>query len=44
MLYSPNDSAITKWSQIDKNKKWLMFTYVKPYLQTKYTLINPKPD
>ena len=30
MLYSPNVSAITKWSQTDENKKWLVFTYIKP--------------
>ena len=44
MLYSPNVSAITKWSQTDENKKWLVFTYIKPYLQTKYILINPQLD
>ena len=42
LLYSPNVSAITKWSHTDKNKKWLVITYIKPYLQTKYKLINPK--
>ena len=25
-----------------KVKKWLVFTYIKPNLQTKYKLINPK--
>ena len=44
MLYSPNESAITKWSQTDENEKWLVFTHTKPYLQTKYKLINPKLD
>ena len=43
MLYSLNISAITKWSQTNENKKWLVL-YIKPYLQTKYKLISPKPD
>ena len=40
MLYAPNVSTITKWSQTDKNKKWLVFTYIKPYVQTKHKLIQ----
>ena len=44
MLYSSKVSAITKWRQTDENKKWLVFTYIKPYLQSKYKLINPKFD
>ena len=31
MLYFPNVSAVAKWSQNDKNKKWPEFTYIKPY-------------
>ena len=30
MLYSANVSAITKLSETDENKKWLVFTYIKP--------------
>ena len=35
MLYTPNVSAITKYNQTDKSKKWLVFIYMKFYLQTK---------
>ena len=35
MLYTPNICAITKYNQTDKSKKWLVFTYMKFYLQTK---------
>ena len=45
MLYSPNVSAITKWSQTDENKKNLASVYIyQTYIQTKYKLINPKLD
>ena len=44
MFYSPNVSPIKSWSRTDQNKKWLVFTYIKTYLQTKYKLINPKLD
>lgn len=44
MLYSPSVSAVIKWNQADEHKKWLVFTYIKPYLQAKYKLINPKLD
>ena len=40
MLYASNVSTITKWSQTNKNKKWLVFTYIKPYVQTKHKLIR----
>ena len=29
-------------SQMKENKKWLVFTYIKPYIQNKYKAINPK--
>ena len=44
MLYSPSVSAVIKWNQADEHKKWLVFTYIKPYLQAKDKLINPKLD
>ena len=44
MLYSPNVSAITKWSQTDENKKMASVYMFQTYLQTKYKLINPKLD
>ena len=44
MLYSPSVGAVIKWNQADEHKKWLVFTYIKPYLQAKDKLINPKLD
>ena len=44
MLYSPNVSAIAKWIQTNEDKKGVVFTHAKPYLQTKYKLINLKFD
>ena len=44
MLYSPNVSTITKWSQTDEIKKMASVYIHQTNLQTKYKLINPKLD
>ena len=38
MLYSPNVSAFAKWIQTNEDKKWIVFTHAKPYLQTNLEL------
>lgn len=38
MLFSPNVSAIAKWIQTNEDKKWIVFTHAKPYLQTNLKL------